>query len=390
MSPTRTAVVWDEALLGYDLGGRHPLDPIRLDLTIRLARSLGVLDGVQPLAPAQATDDELRTVHSEDYLAAVKQAPRRYVGHGLGTPDNPVFPRMHEASALVAGGSLLAAEEILTGRAARAVNIAGGLHHAMRDHASGFCIYNDCALAIRRLLDGGVSRVAYVDIDVHHGDGVQEAFVADPRVLTISLHQHPATLFPGTGNSADIGAPGAEGSAVNVPLPPGTRDDGWLRAFHAIVPALLRAFQPEVLVTQHGADTHVEDPLANLALSVDGQRAAHRALADLANSTAGGRWLALGGGGYSLFRVVPRSWTHLLGILLDREVAPNTPMPADWVAYAATVARGTKLPTSMTDGAEPCWTSWDGTSDTTLDRAIQETRRAVYPLYGLDHRDPRL
>jgi acetoin utilization protein AcuC len=390
MSPTRTAVVWDEALLGYDLGGRHPLDPIRLDLTIRLARSLGVLDGVQPLAPAQATDDELRTVHSEDYLAAVKQAPRRYVGHGLGTPDNPVFPRMHEASALVAGGSLLAAEEILTGRAARAVNIAGGLHHAMRDHASGFCIYNDCALAIRRLLDGGVSRVAYVDIDVHHGDGVQEAFVADPRVLTISLHQHPATLFPGTGNSADIGAPGAEGSAVNVPLPPGTKDDGWLRAFHAIVPALLRAFQPEVLVTQHGADTHVEDPLANLALSVDGQRAAHRALADLANSTAGGRWLALGGGGYSLFRVVPRSWTHLLGILLDREVAPNTPMPADWVAYAATVARGTKLPTSMTDGAEPCWTSWDGTSDTTLDRAIQETRRAVYPLYGLDHRDPRL
>jgi len=198
------------------------------------------------------------------------------------------------------------------------------------------------------------------------------------------------SLFPGTGNSADIGAPGAEGSAVNVPLPPGTRDDGWLRAFHAIVPALLRAFQPEVLVTQHGADTHVEDPLANLALSVDGQRAAHRALADLANSTAGGRWLALGGGGYSLFRVVPRSWTHLLGILLDREVAPNTPMPADWVAYAATVARGTKLPTSMTDGAEPCWTSWDGTSDTTLDRAIQETRRAVYPLYGLDHRDPRL
>lgn len=390
MSPTRTAVVWDEALLGYDLGGRHPLDPIRLDLTIRLARSLGVLDGVQPLAPAQATDDELRTVHSEDYLAAVKQAPRRYVGHGLGTPDNPVFPRMHEASALVAGGSLLAAEEILTGRAARAVNIAGGLHHAMRDHASGFCIYNDCALAIRRLLDGGVSRVAYVDIDVHHGDGVQEAFVADPRVLTISLHQHPATLFPGTGNSADIGAPGAEGSAVNVPLPPGTKDDGWLRAFHAIVPALLRAFQPEVLVTQHGADTHVEDPLANLALSVDGQRAAHRALADLANSTAGGRWLALGGGGYSLFRVVPRSWTHLLGILLDREVAPNTPMPADWVAYTATVARGTKLPTSMTDGAEPCWTSWDGTSDTTLDRAIQETRRAVYPLYGLDHRDPRL
>jgi acetoin utilization protein AcuC len=390
MSAPRAVVVWDEALLGYDLGGRHPLNPIRLDLTVRLARSLGVLDGVQPLAPVPATDDELRTGHSLDYLAAVKRAPRGYVGHGLGTPDNPIFHRMHEASALVAGGSLVAAEEILTGRATRAVNIAGGLHHAMRDHASGFCIYNDCVLAIRRLLDGGVSRVAYVDIDVHHGDGVQDAFADDPRVLTISLHQHPATLFPGTGNSVDVGAPGAEGSAVNVPLPPGTDDASWLRAFHAVVPALLRAFQPEVLVTQHGADTHVEDPLADLVLSVDGQRAAHRALADLADTAAGGRWLALGGGGYALYRVVPRSWTHLLGVLLDREVDPNAAVPAEWTAYAARVARGTQLPTSMTDGTEPQWTPWDGTGDTGVDRAIQETRRAVFPLHGLDPGDPRV
>lgn len=392
MSPSRAAVIWDDALLGYDLGGRHPLHPIRLDLTIRLARSLGVLEGVQLLAPVQATDDELRTVHSQDYLTAVRQAPRGrgYVGHGLGTPDNPIFARMHEASALVAGGSLLAADEILAGRAARAANIAGGLHHAMRARASGFCIYNDCALAICRLLDGGISRVAYVDIDVHHGDGVQEAFADDPRVLTISLHQDPATLFPGTGESTDVGAPGAEGSAVNVPLPPGTGDSGWLRAFHAVVPALLRAFHPEVLVTQHGADTHLEDPLANLTLSVDGQRAAHRALASLADAAAGGRWLALGGGGYSLFRVVPRSWTHLLAILLEAEVAPTTAVPADWSAYAATVARGAALPVVMTDGAKPQWTPWDGTGDTALDRAIQETRRAVYPLHDLDPEDPRL
>ncbi|MGQ0719088.1 MAG: acetoin utilization protein AcuC [Pseudonocardiales bacterium] len=389
MSAARAAVVWDEAFLGYDLGGRHPLDPIRLDLTIRLARALGVLDGVSLLAPVQATDDELRMVHSDDYLAAVKNAPRGYVGHGLGTPDNPVFHRMHEASALVAGGSLRAADEILTGRVSRAVNIAGGLHHAMRNRASGFCIYNDCALAIRRLLDGGTSRVAYVDIDVHHGDGVQEAFADDPRVLTISLHQHPATLWPGTGNSSDIGAPGAEGSAVNVPLPPGTSDDGWLRAFHAVVPALLRAFEPEVLVTQHGADTHAEDPLADLALSVDGQRAAHRALAGLADTTAGGRWLALGGGGYSLFRVVPRSWTHLLATLLDRVVDPNTPVPDTWVAHAVTVARGVQLPNSMTDGVAPHWTPWDGTADTGVDQAIAETRRAVFPLHGLDPADPR-
>ncbi|HEY3895368.1 MAG TPA: acetoin utilization protein AcuC [Pseudonocardiaceae bacterium] len=390
----RAVVVWDEALLAYDLGGRHPLNPIRLDLTIRLATSLGVLEGVTLLAPVAATDDELRTVHSGAYLTAVKQAPtagnvsRGYVGHGLGTPDNPIFSGMHEASALVAGGSLCAAEAILAGRVLRAVNIAGGLHHAMQDRASGFCIYNDCALAIRRLLDGGVSRVAYVDIDVHHGDGVQEAFIDDPRVLTISLHQDPATLFPGTGNSDDIGAPGAEGSAVNVPLPPGTGDDGWLRAFHAVVPELLRAFQPEVLVTQHGADTHVEDPLANLALTVDGQRAAHRALAALAEDTAGGRWLALGGGGYSLFRVVPRSWAHLLATLLDRDVDPGTAIPARWAEYAATVAAGERLPISMTDGVQPRWTRWDGTGQTALDRAILETRRAVYPLHDLDPEDP--
>jgi acetoin utilization protein AcuC len=388
MSADRTVIIWDDALLGYDLGGRHPLNPIRLDLTIRLARSLGVLDGVPLVAPAQASDEDLRTVHSDDYLAAVKQAPRGRRGHGLGTPDNPAFARMHEASALVAGGSLLAADEILSGHAARAVNIAGGLHHAMRNYASGFCIYNDCALAIRRLLDGGVSRVAYVDIDVHHGDGVEAAFIDDPRVLTISLHQHPATLFPGTGNSTDIGGPGAEGSAVNVPLPPGTGDDEWLRAFHAVVPALLRAFGPEVLVTQHGADTHAEDPLANLALSVDGQRAAHRALADLAETTAGGRWLALGGGGYSLFRVVPRSWTHLLATVLGREVDVRAAVPPEWAAYTASVAHGAKLPDSMTDGAEPHWTPWDGTADTELDRAIRETRRAVYPLHGLDPDDP--
>ncbi|MGH4012532.1 MAG: acetoin utilization protein AcuC [Pseudonocardiaceae bacterium] len=390
-TPAAAAVVWDEAFLGYDLGGRHPLNPIRLDLTIRLARSLGVLDGVQPLVPVPATDDELRTVHSDDYIAAVKRAPQvpGYLGYGLGTADNPVFPRMHESSALVAGGSLVAADEILAGRAVRAVNIAGGLHHATRSRAAGFCVYNDCALAIRRLLDCGVARVAYVDIDVHHGDGVQDAFIDDARVLTISLHQHPATLWPGTGYSADIGAPGAEGYSVNLPLPPGTGDDEWLRAFHAVVPGLLRSFDPELLVTQHGADTHAEDPLADLALSVDGQRAAHRALRDVAERAAGGRWLALGGGGYSLFRVVPRSWTHLLAALLGSDVDPHTPLPADWVAHTVTVARGVPLPTSMSDGVEPRWTPWDGSGGTGVDRAIRETRRAVFPLHDLDPDDPR-
>ncbi len=385
----RATVVWTPDFLGYDLGDDHPLDPVRLDLTMRLAAELGVLEGVEPLAPQQAPDEEVQRVHVPSYLTAVKSAPEApfRVGHGLGTDDNPIFFGMHEASALVCGGSLLGAREIAEGRADRAVNIAGGLHHAMPDRAAGFCVYNDCAVAISWLLDHGFDRVAYVDVDVHHGDGVQAAFYDDPRVLTVSLHQHPLTLWPGTGWPGEIGKDAAAGSAVNVPLPPGTGDSGWLRAFHAIVPSLLRAFRPQILVTQCGADSHAEDPLANLGLSVDGHRAIYRALRDLAEETAGGRWLATGGGGYGLFRVVPRSWTHLLATVLDRDLDPRRPVPAGWTAHTARLT-GRPLPTTMSDGRDPGHEPWTEGSDR-VDTAVIEVRRAVFPLHGLDPDDPR-
>ena len=266
-------VVWDDSLTEYDFGVSHPLSPIRLDLTIRLARALGVLDGehVELVSPAVADDALLATVHTPEMIAAMRRAtvdPR----HGLGTGDNPCFEAMHEASARVAAGSVAAALAVWQGRVSHAVNIAGGLHHAMPNTASGFCVYNDPALAIRALLDAGAERVAYVDVDVHHGDGVQAVFYDDPRVLTISLHETPRTLFPGTGYPDETGGPGAEGSAVNVTLPPGTTDGGWQGAFHAVVPPLLRSWRPKILVSQDGCDTHVEDPLARLALTVDGQR----------------------------------------------------------------------------------------------------------------------
>ncbi|GGM54713.1 acetoin utilization protein AcuC [Longimycelium tulufanense] len=387
----RAVVVWDGSFLEYKLSEDHPLNPIRLDLTIRLARELGVLDGVDLLPPRPAEDEELERVHEPGYLAAVRAAPAADwdVGHGLGTPDNPVFDRMHEASALVAGGSVAAAEQILNGSTHRAVNIAGGLHHAMADHAAGFCVYNDCAVAIAWMLAQGVERIAYVDVDVHHGDGVQAAFYADPRVLTLSLHQNPLTLWPGTGYPEELGLDGAEGCAVNLALPPGTNDEEWLRAFHAVVPSLLARFRPQVLVTQCGADTHREDPLAELSLSVDGHRTIYRALRDLAEEHAQGRWLALGGGGYSLFRVVPRSWTHLLATVLDRDLDPNTPVPAGWVARTAPIVPHVPLPASMTDGCDPGWVRWEGAADTPVDRAIRQTRRAVFPLHGLDPDDPR-
>lgn len=384
------AVVWDRSFLGYDLGGDHPLNPVRLDLTVRLATALGVLDGVGLREPAAASDEEIELVHKPGYLSAVQAAPTAGwdVGHGLGTADNPVFERMHEASALVVGGSLVAARAIASGEVDRAVNIAGGLHHAMPDSAAGFCVYNDCAVAIEWLLRSGVERIAYVDVDVHHGDGVQTAFWDDPRVLTISLHQHPMSLWPGTGWAGEVGGAGAEGSAVNVPLPAGTRDGAWMRAFHATVPALLRAFRPQVLVTQCGVDTHKEDPLADLSLSVDGHRAIYQAFRDLVNEH-GYKWLALGGGGYELLRVVPRSWTHLLATVLDRDVDPNRPLPADWVAHATRIAPEWPLPASMTDGCDAGHQPWGGDAEEPVDRAIRETRRAVFPLHGLDPDDPR-
>jgi acetoin utilization protein AcuC len=385
------AVIWDSSLLGYELGGDHPFNPIRLDLTIRLATELGVLDGVPLLLPDHADDSELRRIHTDEYLEAVKQAPMVGwdPGHGLGTADNPVFSGMHEASALVVGSTLLAARKIAEGEATRAVNIAGGLHHAMPSSASGFCIYNDCSVAISWLLDNGFERVAYVDTDVHHGDGVQMAFYDDPRVLTVSLHQHPFTLWPGTGYSAEIGSGGGEGTSINLPLPPRTGDAGWLRAFHAVVPGLLSEFQPQILVTQCGVDSHEEDPLADLSLSVDGHRTIYRTLRELADTYADGRWLAVGGGGYQLIRVVPRSWTHLIATVLNRDLVPETPLPPGWLSTVRGAAPSAKLPTEMTDGRETTFKPWGDSEDDPVDVAIRDTRRAVFPLHGLDPDDPR-
>jgi acetoin utilization protein AcuC len=385
------AVVWDSSLLGYDLGGDHPLHPIRLELTVRLAAALGVLDGVELIVPEEASDQELQRIHDAGYIAAVREAPMAGwdVGHGLGTQDNPIFDRMHEASARVVGSSLLAAGQIAAGVTDRAVSIAGGLHHAMRDRAAGFCVYNDVAVAISWLLDNGFERIAYVDVDVHHGDGVQVAFYDDPRVLTVSLHQNPRTLFPGSGFPSEVGGPNAQGASVNVALPPYTNDSGWLRAFHAVVPALLTAFQPQILVSQCGVDTHDEDPLAMLSLSVDGHRTIYQALRELALRHTGGKWLAAGGGGYQLLRVVPRSWTHLLATVLDRDVAPDTPLPDEWTSTVLKLAPSAELPRNMSDGKDTAHREWDPGSTDQVDLAVRDTRRAVFPLHGLDPDDPR-
>ena len=396
-------VAWDERLTDYHFGPGHPMAPVRVELTMRLAHEFGLwsLPGVTVAVPAPAADADLELVHDEPYVAAV-EAVSRWAEHsdareglegtqlrvarmfGLGTADNPVFPGMHEASALVAGATLAAARAVWSGSVQHGTSIAGGMHHAMAAHASGFGVYNDPAIAIAWLLGHGAERVAYVDIDAHHGDGVEAAFYADPRVLTISLHEHPATLFPFTGLPTETGGTSAEGSAVNVALPAGTGDASWLRAFHAIVPPLLRQFRPQILVSQHGCDTHRLDPLANLELSIDGQRAAHAAIHALAHDLVGGRWLSTGGGGYDLVHVVPRTWTHLLAEAAGQPIDPGAHTPAPWREYV-TRRTGLTAPEHMTEGApaefEPFESGYDPAD--AVDQAIMATRNAVFPLHGL-------
>lgn len=386
----RVRVVWTPELLGYDFGPGHPMAPLRLDLTVRLARSLGLLDlpGVEVVGAEPATDAEIETAHEPAYVAAVRHAsdggpadPAR----GIGTEDDPVFPHMHEAAARIVAGSREAALAVWEQRTEHAVNLTGGMHHAMPGAASGFCVYNDAAVAIRALLAAGAERVAYVDIDAHHGDGVQRAFWDDPRVLTVSVHESGATLFPGTGFPDETGGPLAPGTAVNLALPSHTEDAAWLRGIDAVVPPVVRAFAPQVLVTQHGCDAHVEDPIANLDVSVDAERLASSWLHDLAHEVADGRWVALGGGGYAVVDVVPRAWTHLLAIAAHHPLDPSTRMPDEWLAQVVELY-GRAGPGTMSDGADLAWrpfaSGFDPADD--VDRAIRATRSAVFPLLGLD------
>jgi len=391
-------LVWSEELLTYDLGATHPMAPGRLAFTMALARDLGVLtaENLRIAAPRPASRDVLQLVHEPAYVTAVRGAARRgsallHDVFGLGSADNPIFDRMHDAAALVTGATVDAAMAVHTGRAQHAINLGGGLHHAMPARASGFCIYNDAAVAIAWLLAEGVQKVAYVDLDAHHGDGVEAAFYADPRVLTISLHESGYTAFPGTGFPQESGHGPAEGTAVNVALPPGTGDAGWLRAFHAVVPPLVRAFEPQILLTQLGCDTHLLDPFAQLELSVDAHRHSYAALHQLAHEVTGGRWIAVGGGGYEIVRVVPRSWTQLLAEITGHPLDPDTETPESWLELVHR-RTGCEGPKRLTDGTEPAYHPWDageGDPDDPIDRAIAATRRTVFPDHGLDHIDPR-
>lgn len=383
--------VWDERLRAYDFGPDHPMSPIRVFLAHKLIcdwelLDLPYVDVVGPVEPASEVD--LLRVHRRSFVEAVQRASLEGaepdLARGLGTEDVPIFIGMHDAAALVAGATLAAARAVHAGATRHAINLTGGLHHAMPGAAAGFCIYNDIAVAIAWLLEQGVSRIAYVDVDVHHGDGVQAIFYDDPRVMTISLHEDPQTLFPGTGYPDEIGGPNARGTAVNVALPAGTTDTGWLRAFDAVVPEVLKTFQPEILFTQHGCDTHADDPLAHLSLSIEGQLASYQRLHSLAHQLCGGQWIAVGGGGYECVDVVPRAWTHLTAVAAEFPIDPQAPVPSEFTQFLQSHL-GRPGPLRMGDGVSPHPQPWGADYDMLdpVDRCVLTTRDAVFPSLGL-------
>jgi acetoin utilization protein AcuC len=379
----RVELVWygDDAPW-YDHGPQHPLRPQRVLLTRDLIRAYGLVDGkrVRETPARDATEEELLLVHTERYLDAVKGAgsgkPGDWWKFGFGPGDNPIFPQMHEASTRVAGASVVAAEAVLSGRSQHAFNPAGGLHHAMPERASGFCVYDDPALAIAWLLQQGANRIAYVDVDVHHGDGPQAIFYDDPRVLTISIHQDGRTLFPGTGFIDELGSGDARGTKVNIPLPPYTLDDEWLAAFSEVIPPLVSQWQPDILVTQLGCDTHYTDPLAMVGLTTRAYFETAKMLHELAHQAAGGRWLATGGGGYQWVRVVPRAWTIYFAEMAQAQL-PDA-LPESWIEEAEREA-GHEVPHTLSESAP---SSPRRTSEA-VESVVRHLKLNVFPLHGL-------
>ncbi|MDI3280209.1 MAG: acetoin utilization protein AcuC [Bacillota bacterium] len=333
----KAVCIYSPEFLRYRFSDTHPFNPLRLELTLDLAREAGVLKPEELLPPrSPAPEEDLALVHDRSYLEAVKRAGHtgRVDGEatlfGLGTDDNPIFPYMHEAAALIVGGTWTAAELVATGQCQHAFNPAGGLHHAHRARAAGFCIYNDAAVAIARLQRDYGLRAVYLDLDAHHGDGVQEAFYDDPGVLTISFHETGRYLFPGTGEVEERGRNAGYGYAFNVPLEAFTEDDSWLECFTAVVPPLVRDFAPDIIFSQHGCDAHRFDDLSHLCATTRLYQETARLIHALAHEVAGGRWVALGGGGYDIWRVVPRAWTLVWAELAERPLPEQ--IPATWRA----------------------------------------------------------
>ncbi len=370
------AFVYDDLLSRHSLSGAHPLKPVRLRYTYELLRAYGALEapGAALTAPRRADEEELLRFHTPSYVDAVKRIGSgdesvAQQGFNLGTPDNPAYPGMYDAALWSTGASLRAVEVLLADEADAAFSISGGLHHAMPGYASGFCVFNDPVIAIMPLLLRGL-RVAYVDIDCHHGDGVQHAFYDTDEVLTISMHESGRFIFPGTGHVEEVGAGKGKGYSVNVPLYPYTTDDTYLWAFREAALPLLEAFAPDVLVTQLGIDSHFRDPITHLALTVQGFAEAVGAFRGIAP-----KWLALGGGGYDL-QAVARAWAAAYGIMSDRQLEDT--LPAEYRER-----HGIATLRDPGDPSVPGQVLRD--ARTFAENSVANVQRLIFPTHGLRH-----
>lgn len=368
--------------LRYDFGEDHALRQVRVRLARDLIADYGLLKEAKELQPEPAETGDILRVHTAEYVSTVQDLSVHPKGvaydQGLGTADNPVFGGMYEAALLQVGGTLRACREVASGARTRAMNLGGGFHHAMRDKASGFCIFNDVAIGIQSLLDDHkLKRILYVDIDAHHADGVQSIFYEDPRVLTISLHEDGHYLFPGTGFTDEIGAGEGRGYAANVPLPPYTRDVSYLYAFQEIVPPLARAFKPEILVSQLGADGHYLDPLTHLMLTTETYEAVGMLLDQLSKELCGGRWIATGGGGYEV-TAVPRAWTVLFSTMVGREL--EDALPVEWLKECNQLVGSVPGDKSLRDHAHA---EEEAHVPRAAKRAVEDLRKVLFPLHGI-------
>ncbi|CAF1731416.1 Acetoin utilization protein AcuC [Bacillus subtilis] len=320
----------------YMFHQEHPFNQQRVLLTYDLLKTINAFDDGDIVTPRLASEEELSLVHTDDYIQAVKLAGAGKLpaeegeSYGLGTEDTPVFAGMHEAASLLVGGTLTAADWVMSGQALHATNLGGGLHHGFRGRASGFCIYNDSAVAIQYIQKKYRSRVLYIDTDAHHGDGVQFTFYDNPDVCTLSIHETGRYLFPGTGQIQEKGSGKGYGYSFNIPLDAFTEDDSFLEAYRTAASEVAAYFEPDVIISQNGADAHYYDPLTHLSATINIYEEIPRLAHTLAHQYCGGKWIAVGGGGYDIWRVVPRAWARIW--LEMKGIDPGYEIPPEWIA----------------------------------------------------------
>ncbi len=352
----RARLVFDPAELNYSFGPEHPMKPDRVRALVDLLECSGLWqydNSAMHLQVRAATIDELGLVHTPAYIEAVQrlsqpetdeadseQRKELALHFGFGDSDTPAVLGMHDVAAYIAGGTLVALCAILglpaggtfateDERPLHVFHPSGGLHHAWAERASGFCIYNDAAVAMAHVLRAREAKMLYIDFDAHHGDGVQRAFYDDPRVMTISFHETGRYLYPGSGDVLEMGNGSGRGYSINIPLEPFTEDDSYIECMEPLLSQLVTAFAPDVIITEHGCDTHAWDPLTHLSLTMRGISAQMKLAHQLAHTYCQGRWLALGGGGYAIYRVVPRAWSILWAEMSGQSLPGQ--LPAEWV-----------------------------------------------------------